>query len=224
MTTQTVSEYKDVKGDTYVKTQDGIWVNANPAVQTLSIKVDLKKFIPMVVDYDDMDDGPNFRSVLYRGATKINFYHTYKFIGVEAIDDRFGVAVDNMGQGFNRHFSRYENRPTAEMECCVAQVPEYNEIGGTIKNPDIVTNINTNVLKPNHKYAVLARVPHLVWHCASFCENVDTNAQRGRLAAKVCVLRASEYVHKDETRFWPNNKRRPYLSERAYLLRNAKCK
>lgn len=217
-------EYKDIHGDTYVKTQDGIWVNANPAVQTLSIKVDLEKFIPMVTDYDDMDDGPNFTSVLYRGATKINFYDKYDFIGEKACDDKFGFAVDNMATGFNRHFSRYRNRPTAEMECCVAQVPEYSKIGGTIKNPDIVTDINKNVLKQNYKYAVLARVPHLVWHCASFCENMYTDAQKGHLAAKVCVLRASEYVHKDETRFWPDGKRHCYLSERAYQMRQAKTK
>lgn len=217
------AEYQDRQGDTYIKTADGIWVNANPAVQTLSIKVDLEKFIPMVTDYADMDDGPNFSSVLYRGATKINFYSQYDFIGEKACDDRFGIAVDNMGTGFNRHLSQYRNKPTAEMECCVAQVPEYNKIGGWINNPDIVTDINTDVLKPGYKYAVLARVPHLIWHCVSFCENVP-DAQRGHLAARVCVLRASEYVQKQETRFWPDARRRPYLSERAYMLRQAKSK
>ncbi len=222
MTQQSVSEYKDVKGDVYVKTQDSIWVNANPAVQTLSIKVNLNKFIPMVTDYADMDDGPNFSSVLYRGETKINFYNQYDFIGTKAVEDEFGFAVDYMGMGVNRFFPG--NRPTAEIECCVAQVPKYNTIGSYIKNPDIVTNVNTDILKPEYKYAVLVRAPHFVWFCASFSENVHTDKEKMRLAARCCVLRAAEYVRDKGNRLWPNGRRRCYLSEHAYLLRCAKTK
>ncbi|MFQ6778424.1 MAG: hypothetical protein ACLRFI_04020 [Alphaproteobacteria bacterium] len=139
---------------------------------------------------------------------------------VEKIGDGYSkYAPDLVEQGYKNYsglyVDEYNMKPNIEIECCVAQVPEFVAQGQLVpQKTHIVTDVNTDKLNLGNTYVILVRVPHLPWFCAFNYNNITNNIQNKlSTSTKCCLWRAAEYVANSETPFWPDKKSLQYMLE-----------